>query len=283
MKVTTRTAALKRALSDLRRKNLSIGFVPTMGYLHEGHLSLVRHAQKENDAVVASIFVNPIQFGPKEDFSRYPRDMARDRRLLESVGTDFLFAPDTRDFYPADFQTGIRVERLSRPLCGVTRPTHFGGVATVVAKLLNIVQPDRLYLGQKDFQQIRVIEQMVKDLDMPVKVRRCPIVREPDGVAMSSRNVYLTPAEREEARLLSKTLKNTAARVRAGERNASRLKAAARRELGQMRLGRLDYFEIVDAAALENVVRLKAQSEALAAVAVFFGKARLIDNILIRS
>ncbi len=252
-----------------------------MGYLHEGHLSLVRASRKENRVTVASIFVNPLQFGPQEDFWRYPRDLVRDMRLLKEGRVDFLFTPLVKELYPEDFQTSVAVKKLSQPLCGVTRPIHFGGVATVVLKLLNIVQPDAIYLGQKDYQQFRVVEQMAKDLDLPVKVRMAPIVREADGLAMSSRNVLLSSVERREAVFLSRALQEGAEQVRSGQRDASKVKKAMREVLGLAPHTRVDYAEIVDAEALQAVVKLKVHSRVLLALAVFFGKTRLIDNRLV--
>lgn len=280
MKVLQDSKALRTALSDFRKNNKRIGFVPTMGYLHEGHLSIMRQAKKENRVVVVSIFVNPLQFGPKEDFWRYPRNLVRDKSLLEKEKIDFLFVPALKQFYGPDFQTAVSVKALSQPLCGVTRPTHFAGVCTVVLKLLNNVMPDTLYLGQKDYQQFRVIEQLVKDLDFPVKVRMAPIVREKDGLAMSSRNVLLSAVEREEATFLCRALQKAEVFVRAGSRDAAKIKKAMRDELKFIRHGREDYLEIVDASTLESVVKLKSGAKILAALAVFFGKTRLIDNTL---
>lgn len=281
MKVIHDSKALRAALYKFQKKNKTVGFVPTMGYLHEGHLSIVRQAKKENKVAVVSIFVNPLQFGPKEDFWRYPRNLIRDKALLEKVKTDFLFLPVSKDFYEADFQTSVSVKLLSQPLCGKTRPTHFAGVCTVVLKLLNNVMPDTLYLGQKDYQQFRVIEQLVKDLDFPVKVRMAPIVREADGLAMSSRNVLLSPVEREEATFLHRALKKAQELVKAGMQDTGKIKKAMREELGFVRHGRIDYLEIVDAQTLGSVVKLKPNLRVLAALAVFFGKTRLIDNLLI--
>ncbi|MGH7198920.1 MAG: pantoate--beta-alanine ligase [Candidatus Omnitrophota bacterium] len=281
MRRITNSRELRQVLSPLRKKGRSIGFVPTMGYLHEGHLSLVRASRKENQVTVASIFVNPLQFGPQEDFWRYPRDLVRDTRLLKEARADFLFTPLVKELYPEDFQSSVVVRKLSRPLCGVTRPAHFGGVATVVLKLLNIVQPGAVYLGQKDYQQFRVVEQMAKDLDLDVKVRMAPIVREPDGLAMSSRNVLLSTAERREAVFLYRALEKGADLVRSGQRDAAKIKKAMRDVLKLAPHGRVDYAEIVDAAGLEAVVKLKLHSRVLLALAVFFGKTRLIDNNLV--
>ena len=282
MRVLQDPRALRAALWDLKRNGKTVGFVPTMGFLHEGHLSIVRQAKKENKVVVASVFVNPLQFGPKEDFWHYPRNLMRDKALLVKEKTDFLLLPVLKDFYKPDFQSSVAVKNLSKPLCGVTRPTHFTGVCTVVLKLLNIVMPDTLYLGQKDYQQFRVIEQLVKDLDFPAEVRMVPIIREEDGLAMSSRNVLLSSGEREEAVFLSRALKKAEEYVKTGIHDTARIKKAMREELKFIRHGHLDYLEIVDAHSLESVVKLKNGSKILAALAVFFGKTRLIDNALIK-
>ena len=281
MRVLQDSKALRAALRKLRKRNKSVGFVPTMGYLHAGHLSIVQQAKKENKAVVVSIFVNPLQFGPKEDFWRYPRDLVRDKALLEKERADFLFLPSLKEFYQPDFQTSVTVKGLGQPLCGITRPTHFAGVCTVVLKLLNNVMPDTLYLGQKDYQQFRVIEQLVKDLDFPTQVRMAPIVREADGLAMSSRNVLLSPVEREEAAFLYRALKKAETLVKAGTNDAARIEKVMRYELECVRHGRVDYLEIVDAGSLASVVKLKKGLKILVALAVFFGKTRLIDNVLI--
>lgn len=252
-----------------------------MGYLHEGHLSLISRAKKENDIVVASIFVNPLQFGPKEDLKRYPRDLGRDTRLLKKAGAHVLFLPQAKALYPPDFETLVSVKRLSQGLCGRTRPTHFAGVATVVAKLLNIVAPHSLYLGFKDYQQFRVISQMVKDLHIPVKVIGCPIVREKDGLAMSSRNIFLKPAERRQALFLSKALREARRLVRAGERRPKLLVSALRKTLEAGSAARVDYAEIVDATTLRPVVQLAAGQKVLIAIAAYYSKTRLIDNCVI--
>ncbi len=282
MKVVTDSKALRRELEILKKKGKRIGFVPTMGFLHEGHLSIVRKAKVENHIVVVSIFVNPLQFGPKEDFNRYPRDLNRDKSLLKRNRADILFIPRTDSFYPKCFQTTVAVNKLSKPLCGISRPTHFAGVCTVVLKLLNIIMPDDIYLGQKDYQQFRVIQQMVKDLDSPVNVKMARIVREPDGLAMSSRNTLLIKDERKEAPLLFKALEEAKLQVRRGARNAQNIKKAILGTLKSLKYGRIDYLEIVDAGTLESVVQLKAHSTVLAALAVNFSRARLIDNVLIK-
>ena len=259
-----------------------VGFIPTMGGLHEGHLELIRRARRECASVVVSIFVNPLQFGPGEDFKRYPRNLARDARALRAARADVLYAPAEAAFYGPSFQTPVGVGPLSRPLCGKTRPAHFAGVATVVLKLLNQVRPDRLYLGMKDYQQVRVIEQMIADLDLGVKVVRVPTVREKDGLAMSSRNVFLSPAERIKARLLAAALKEGEARVREGWTDVNRIKTQMKKVLRGIS-GRLDYLEIVDSRSLEPVVKLTQRSSLLIAIAWFFGRARLIDSRLIKA
>jgi pantoate--beta-alanine ligase len=279
MKTVRSIASLEAALKPLRSKK-SIGFVPTMGALHEGHLSLVRLAKKQNDVVVASIFVNPTQFGPKEDFKKYPRNLSKDAALLKSAKADILFYPSAAEMYPEGFQTSVTVSELAKPLCGLSRPWHFGGVATVVAKLLGAVKPDTLYLGQKDYQQFLVVERMARDLNLTVHVKMAPIVREKDGLAMSSRNAYLSVTERKEATALNRALLSAKKLLSKGERNAAALKTAMRREIAATS-GRIDYAEIVDARTLADVLVLKKGSKALFALAVRFGKTRLIDNILV--
>lgn len=253
-----------------------------MGYLHEGHLSLVRRSQKENDRTVVSIFVNPLQFGPGEDLKKYPRDFKRDAALLRREGVDFLFAPEAAELYPEGFQTSVKVEKLSLPLCGTTRPIHFGGVATVVLKLLNLVAPDTVYLGQKDYQQFKVVERMVFDLALPVRVAMAPIVREKDGLAMSSRNVYLSLEDRKRAPAIYQALLDCRRKAKDGFRKVGGLRQGLRRALEAIPGARVDYAEIVHAGTLEPMVELKNGRTAVAAVAVYFGKTRLIDNILIK-
>jgi pantoate--beta-alanine ligase len=279
---------LLRTLRDLvkernirERKAVQIGFVPTMGALHEGHLSLVRQALKDRHEVWVSIFVNPLQFGANEDLKKYPRDFKKDSRLLKKAGVSVLYAPNENSFYPVDFQTEVRVKSLSAGLCGAVRPAHFAGVATVVSKLLMQVRPHKLYLGQKDFQQCRVIEQMITDLDMPVRVRRCPIVREKDGLAMSSRNVFLSPSERVQARVLYQALNSVQRGVDSGQRDAFKLKNGMLLALKNAPSGVVDYAEIVDASTLAPMIKLRPSVQVLAAVAVRFSAARLIDNILL--
>ncbi len=262
-----------------RAEGRAIHFVPTMGYFHEGHLSLMRRAKADNGAVIISIFVNPLQFGPHEDYERYPRDFERDRHMAESVGVDALFYPEVREMYPPGFQTEVRVKQLSQPLCGRSRPGHFEGVATVVLKLFNIVTPDRAYFGEKDYQQLRVIQQMVRDLNLPIEIVPCPIVREADGLAMSSRNVYLSPGERQAATVLYRSLLWAREQVQAGEQDALRIQRGVYAMLAAEPLARIDYVELVDAETLEPVSRIERPT--LLALAVYFGSARLIDNTVL--
>jgi len=250
-----------------------------MGYLHEGHLSLVRRAREQCDRVVMSIFVNPLQFGPREDYDRYPRDLERDARLAREAGVDVIFHPSVEEMYPRPNLTYVTVERLSETLCGQSRPGHFRGVATVVSKLFHIVQPDRAYFGQKDIQQLRVIEQMVEDLNFPVVVEGCPIVREPDGLAMSSRNVYLSPSERQQAPVIYASLRRAQQAYAAGERDAEKLLSLVREGISQAPDARIDYIRLVDRYTLDDVQRV--DGPAILAVAVWFGSARLIDNIIL--
>ncbi|GBC92762.1 Pantothenate synthetase [bacterium HR15] len=262
-----------------RGAGYAIHFVPTMGYLHEGHLSLMRRAKADGGAVMASIFVNPLQFGPHEDYERYPRDFERDRQMAESVGVDAIFYPEVSEMYPPDFQTEVRVKQLSQPLCGRSRPGHFEGVATVVLKLFNIVTPDRAYFGEKDYQQLRIIQQMVRDLNLPVEIVPCPTVRESDGLAMSSRNAYLSPEERQAATVLYRSLMWAQQQVQTGERDPLRIQRGVYEMLTREPLAQIDYVELVDAETLEPVSRIERPT--LLALAVYFGKARLIDNTVL--
>ncbi len=275
--LVVRTIAETRlALGQLRAAGKSIGLVPTMGALHEGHAKLFRQAKRENDIAIASIFVNPTQFGPNEDFHRYPRPFDRDVALCADAGVDAIFHPEPAELYPVGFQTFVEVQELQKPLCGATRPIHFRGVATVVLKLLQITQPNRTYFGQKDAQQARLVSQMVRDLDVPVEVVICPIVREPDGLAMSSRNRYLSPEDRRNATVLFLALEMVRERVEAGERTASVLVEAALAPIAQTPGAKIDYVAIADWETLETVETLKADT--LIALAVYFGTTRLIDN-----
>ena len=265
---------------EQRRAGRSMGLVPTMGSLHDGHLSLVKRCQAENDLCVVSLFVNPAQFGPAEDFEHYPRDMSRDTELLEILETDVLFAPAAEAVYPPGFSTYVEETVLSKPLCGASRPGHFRGVTTVVLKLFNLVQPARAYFGQKDAQQARVIMQMVRDLDVPVEIMMLPTVREPDGLAMSSRNWYLEPDERREAKVLYEALEWARSTVDNGERSADSVVRGVRRMIEAMPSAREEYVAAVDFDTLDECEVLRGT--VLIAVAVFFGTTRLIDNVIIR-
>lgn len=260
-----------------KRKGKTIGFVPTMGFLHEGHLSLVKKASRLCDVIVVSIFVNPTQFGPNEDFNRYPRDLKGDLAKLKSVDVDYVFFPSAREMYPEGYQSYVEVEKISKGLCGDFRPGHFRGVATVVAKLFNIVLPDIAIFGEKDFQQLKVIERMVKDLNFPLKVISGRTVRERDGLAMSSRNSYLSAEERNQALCLSRALYAVREKVREGERDVDALVNLARGMIERSSLARIEYIEIRDSETLEPVESMDRASQML--IAVWFGNTRLIDNI----
>jgi len=254
-----------------------IGFVPTMGYLHDGHLSLVRLARQQSDLVVVSIFVNPTQFGPREDLARYPRDLLRDESMCRTAGVDAVFCPDVSDIYPDGYSTYVEEEALSRVLCGASRPGHFRGVTTVVAKLFTIVSPHAAVFGKKDAQQLRVIRRMVRDLNLPVEIVAGPTAREVDGLAMSSRNKFLDPEERAQAVCIDRGLQAAKKLFSAGERGASRLRESVMQVIGQSSLARVDYLEIVDDETLRPIDII--ERKALIAAAVFFGGTRLIDNL----
>jgi pantoate--beta-alanine ligase len=258
-----------------------VGFVPTMGYLHEGHLALVRAARQQNAHVVVSIFVNPTQFGPNEDFERYPRDEARDLALLHDERVDAVFLPSLKEIYPDGASTFVDVAGVSEQLEGAHRPGHFRGVATVVAKLFNIIQPQRAYFGRKDAQQLVLVRKLVRDLRFAVEIVPVPIVREPDGLALSSRNAYLSPAEREAALVLSRALRKAEALFAAGERNAERLRTAMHELIAQEPLAQVDYVSVADAETLRELERI--EGAALASLAVRIGATRLIDNVTLES
>jgi pantoate--beta-alanine ligase len=268
---------------DLRSARLSfsgtVGLVPTMGYLHEGHLSLVRRAKEECDHIVVSIFVNPTQFGPSEDLSRYPRDLDRDLGLIEPIGADLVWMPTAEMMYPDGYQTWVEVDAMTRPLEGAMRPGHFRGVTTVVAKLFNAVQPHRAYFGQKDAQQAAVIRQMTRDLNFPLEIVVCPIVREPDGLAMSSRNVYLDPAQRRAATVLYRSLSAAKDAYDRGERDAETLRGVMKDVLASEPLAHAQYVSCADYDTLEELDAVKGK--ALLSMAVFLGKTRLIDNFVL--
>lgn len=279
MLIATTIAEVRAAIAALRDERRSIGLVPTMGALHAGHLSLVRAAKAACDAVVATIFVNPTQFAPGEDFAQYPRTFEADTALLETEDVDVLFAPDAEEMYPSGASTVVEVEGISDRLDGVSRPGHFRGVATVVAKLFHIVQPDKAFFGQKDAAQVAVLRHMVRDLNFNLELVVCPIVREPDGLAMSSRNRYLSPEERQHALVLSRTLRHIEARIAAGIVDSASLLDAGLALLAEEPEIRLDYLRIVDPNTLED--EPDVSSGALVAVAAVVGPARLIDNVLI--
>lgn len=265
--------------AKLRAANTRVGIVPTMGYLHEGHLALAKEAVANNDVVVMSIFVNPIQFGPSEDLDQYPRDLAGDMAKAESVGVDYVFAPQPSDMYPKGYATSVDMKVVTESLCGASRPGHFQGVCAVIIKLFNLVQPTNAYFGQKDGQQLAVIRRLAADLNMPVKINGVPIVREADGLAKSSRNVYLDEACRKQAVVLSQSLQVAKRIYESGERDAGVIKAAVRAHIETAPLAEIEYVELVDALTMQPVLRPERQ--VMLALAVRFKTTRLIDNILL--
>ena len=275
--VVVEVALLRQAVAAARRRGLTIGLVPTMGALHRGHTSLFDLARAETGFVVATIFVNPTQFGPHEDFSRYPRPLEQDLDLCEKAGVDLVFRPEPAVMYPPGFRTFVEVTGLQDVLEGASRPGHFRGVATVVLKLFNLVQPDRAYFGQKDAQQVRVLQQMVRDLDVPVELRVGPTIREPDGLALSSRNQYLDADQRRKAPVLYQALREAETLIRAGERDPAVVQQAMTARIATAPSAILDYAAVVDANTLETPPRLRGRI--LLALAVKFGSARLIDNL----
>ncbi|MCK1473578.1 pantoate--beta-alanine ligase [Bradyrhizobium sp. 197] len=278
MQTITTVVELRRAINKARSGGKRIGFVPTMGYLHDGHLALVRASQMQSDITVVSIFVNPTQFGPNEDLSAYPRDFPRDEKLCQDAGVAILFAPDAQEIYPPGFNTFVEPGELAKPLCGSFRPGHFRGVATVVSKLFNMVQPDLAFFGQKDFQQCAVVRRMVIDLNLPIEMVTVPTIREIDGLAMSSRNRYLSEEERRRALAISRGLFAAVAKFQAGERDAQELLAIAKQHLET--LDRLQYVELVDANTLKPAEGPLCHPAALCAAA-HVGSTRLIDNVLL--
>lgn len=279
MKIVSTVEEVRAEVKRWREEGLTVGLVPTMGYLHEGHKSLIDKAVEQNDKVVVSVFVNPIQFGPTEDLATYPRDLQRDSALCENAGADLIFHPEKEDMYFDDFCTYIDMENLTKGLCGKTRPTHFRGVCTVVGKLFNIVQPDRAYFGQKDAQQLAVIRRMVRDLNFNLEIIGCPIIREEDGLAKSSRNTYLSPEERQAATILHKGLTKGEELVRGGEKNAATVVNAIREVIETEPLAKIDYVEMVDFDNIQPVETI--EGTVLTAVAVYIGKTRLIDNFIV--
>lgn len=278
MRLIKSPSLINKELKKRRIKGQGIGFVPTMGALHEGHLSLIRQARRDNDIVVVSIFVNPKQFGPKEDLKKYPRPLSKDLKLCRKEGVDFVFFPKNEDIYPGGFSTYVNVEGLDKFLCAKSRPGHFRGVTTIVAKLLNIIAPDVLYLGQKDIQQAVILQRMVKDLNIPVKVKVMPIVRSKDGLALSSRNAYLNHKERRDALVLSQALKLAVFFINNGASDAKRIILRMRQLIEKRQSVRIDYVEIVDPVTLKPLK--KVAGSFLIALAVWVGKTRLIDNFL---
>lgn len=275
---TNEIAKVRSTVKAWKKAGLTVGLVPTMGYLHEGHASLVQRAKKECDRVVVSVFVNPTQFGPTEDLESYPRDFARDCALLEECGADLVFHPEPSEMYAPDFCTWVDMGRLTKGLCGKTRPIHFRGVCTVVSKLMHIAAPDRAYFGQKDAQQLAVIRRMVRDLNIDVEVVGCPIVREADGLAKSSRNTYLSRAERRAAVVLSRAVKLGQELVAGGEKDTAKITEAMTLLIQREPLARIDYVEAVDWNTMEGVDALSGP--VLFAMAVYIGKTRLIDNFI---
>jgi pantoate--beta-alanine ligase len=279
MLITRTIAETRAALAHARAQGNRIGFVPTMGYLHEGHLRLIDIARQHSDFVVVSIFVNPTQFGPHEDFASYPRDFERDRKLCEARGTDLIFAPEVSEIYPERSLITFQIEKLADRLCGARRPGHFNGVVLVVSKLFNIVQPDIAVFGQKDAQQLIIIKRLVQDLNFPVRIIAAPTVREPNGLAMSSRNVYLSPTQRAQSTVLYKSLQRAKALIESGERDPQQIIAEMRKLIATVSEEKIDYIEIVRVSDLQPIEKLDGL--VLIALAVYFGKARLIDNIIL--
>ncbi|MES0412341.1 pantoate--beta-alanine ligase [Anaerostipes caccae] len=278
MKIVSTVEEVRKQIKEWKMQGQSIGFVPTMGYLHEGHKSLIDCARKENDRVVVSIFVNPMQFGPAEDLADYPRDLEHDTQICESAGTDLIFHPEPEEMYDGDFCSFVDMSVLTEGLCGKTRPVHFRGVCTVVTKLFNIVTPDRAYFGQKDGQQLAVIRRMVRDLNMDICIVGCPIVREEDGLAKSSRNTYLSPEERKAALVLSQAVR-LGSELAKTEKDAKKVVLAMKDKIQTEPLARIDYVEAVDALSMKPVKTL--EGGCMLAMAVYIGKTRLIDNVLV--
>ncbi len=278
MEVTGKIKEVRQQVKEWKKQGLTVGLVPTMGYLHEGHKSLIDRAVMENDKVVVSDFVNPIQFGVNEDLSTYPRDIEADKRLCEAAGADLIFHPTPEEMYAPDFSTFVETQEVSGGLCGKSRPTHFRGVCTVVSKLFHIVMPDRAYFGEKDAQQLAVVRRMVRDLNMDIEIVGCPIIREADGLAKSSRNTYLNDEERKAALVLSKAVFHGKEMMEKGERDAETVLKAMRGMIESESLAKIDYVEMVDADSIEPLT--KAGGRVLTAMAVYIGKTRLIDNFI---
>ena len=280
MEVIEEIAPMKSAIQARKKEGQSIGFVPTMGFLHEGHLSLIRESVKQTNCTVVSIFVNPSQFGPNEDFKQYPRDMKHDLEQLRKAGVAYVFAPEVQDIYPGGYRTYVEVEDLQDRLCGASRPGHFRGVCTVVMKLFHIVQPDAAFFGQKDAQQAVILKRMVQDMNLDIDMRIMPIVRDKDGLAMSSRNAYLNNRERRAALCLNRSLKQAEKALADGQKQADRIKTIIQQIIAKESLARLEYAAVVDFETLEPVETIQPD-RTLIALAVFIGKTRLIDNIIV--
>ena len=276
MKIVTTIQEVKEITKGWRKEGLSIGYVPTMGYLHEGHGSLITHARKENDRVIVTIFVNPMQFGPTEDLASYPRDLEKDSAFCESLGADVIFHPEPEEMYGEHFSSFVDMTVLTQELCGLSRPTHFRGVCTVLTKFFNIIQPDRAYFGEKDAQQLAVVKHMVEDLNMNLEIIGCPIIREEDGLAKSSRNTYLSAEERKAALCLSKSIFLGKKLAEAGEKDTQKILAAMREEIEAEPLSKIDYVKAVDGLTMQPVDEITGPT--LFAIAVYIGKTRLIDN-----
>ena len=279
MRVVDRISDLKAIIRAQKKVGNAIGFAPTMGYLHDGHISLAKMSKHDNDFTIMSIFVNPVQFGVNEDFDKYPRDIEGDSMKAQSAGVDIIFTPSVNEMYQEGYNTFVEVFGITDKMCGKSRPGHFKGVATVVNKLLNIVEPDKAYFGQKDAQQVAVIKQMAKDLNMNTEIITCPIIREKDGLAMSSRNIYLNSEERKAALLLSKSLFDADAIIKAGERNKDKIYKNIVSTITADNLTNIDYVDIVDSDTLQDIKIVKGR--VLIALAVRIGKTRLIDNIIV--
>lgn len=280
MKVVSTIKEVKKIVAGWKKEELSVGFVPTMGYLHEGHGSLISEARKNNDKVVVSIFVNPMQFGPTEDLASYPRDLEKDSAFCESLGADLIFHPEPEEMYTDKFCSYVDMSVLTEELCGLSRPVHFRGVCTVLTKLFNIVQPDRAYFGQKDAQQLAIVKHMAEDLNMNLEIIGCPIIREEDGLAKSSRNTYLSAEERKAALILSKTIFMGQKMVADGETDAVKLVEAMKANIETEPMAKIDYVKAVDGLTMQQITEIKAP--ALVAMAVYIGKTRLIDNFILQ-
>lgn len=281
MQITGKISDVRSQVKEWKKQDLTVGFVPTMGYLHEGHASLMKRARAECDKVVVSIFVNPMQFGANEDLDSYPRDLEADSKLCESIGVDLIFHPEVEEMYAEGFCSFVDMNGLTKELCGKSRPIHFRGVCTVVSKLFNIVTPDKAFFGQKDAQQLAVIRRMVRDLNMDIEIVGCPIIREEDGLAKSSRNTYLNDEERKAALILSQTIRLGEKLVEEGEKDAGKLVAAMKENIEKEPLAKIDYVEAVNMDTIEKVDTIAPNT--LVAMAVYIGKTRLIDNFIVEA